>query len=141
RGELLARHLEAAVAVDDPNIVVRTSHLGPHAGRRAVAHRADAAGVHPGVRLLEADVLRREHLVLSHAGRVHGFTVRHASDRVDDLLREQLSVRGFVRVTQWILRLPLVELREPRREIRLIWTNPLPLLDELTGDVLRVADD
>ncbi len=42
-GQLLVRHLEAAVAVDGPDRGVRPADLGAHRGRHREAHRAQAA--------------------------------------------------------------------------------------------------
>ena len=65
--ELLRGHLEAAVAVDRPHRAVRAADLGADRRRHAEAHRAQAAGVDPGVRLVEPPVLAAPHLVLADA--------------------------------------------------------------------------
>ena len=65
--QLLGGHLEAAVAVDRPHHAVGPADLGADGGRDREAHRAEAAGVDPGVRLVELPVLRRPHLVLADA--------------------------------------------------------------------------
>ncbi len=44
-------------------------------GRQAITHRAEAAGRHPAVRLLEVDELGRPHLVLADLGRDVGVAV------------------------------------------------------------------
>ncbi len=65
RRHLLHRHLHAGFAgdVDDQRIGMR--HLHADRGRQPIAHRAEATGGHPAVRLLELEVLRRPHLVLA----------------------------------------------------------------------------
>ena len=69
RGDQLLRgHLEAAVAVDRPHGAIGPADLGADGRGHREPHRAEAAGVHPGVRLREAPVLRRPHLVLADAG-------------------------------------------------------------------------
>ena len=68
RHQLLGRHLEAAVAVDGPHRAVGPADLGADRRRDREAHRAEAAGVDPRVRLGELPVLRRPHLVLADAG-------------------------------------------------------------------------
>src|SRR5271165_6593041 len=47
-GQLLVRHLEAAVPVDGPHGGVRAAGLGAHRGRYGEAHRAEPARVDPG---------------------------------------------------------------------------------------------
>ena len=65
--ELLRGHLEAAVAVDGPDHRVGTTDLGADGGRHGEAHGAEAAGVHPGVGVVELPVLGGPHLVLADA--------------------------------------------------------------------------
>src|SRR2546425_4088031 len=66
-GQLLVGHLEAAVAVDRPDLLVRDAELRTHRGGHRVAHGAEAAGVDPGARVLVLDELRGPHLVLADA--------------------------------------------------------------------------
>ena len=101
--ELLRGHLEATVAVDSPNRSVGTPHLGPDRRRHREAHGAEASGVHPGVRVIEAPVLAGPHLVLADAGHDRRVGRAGISDRLDDGLRLQ----------QFALGLRLVEQREP----------------------------
>ena len=56
--ELLRGHLEAAVAVDGPHHAVGPADLGADRRRHREAHRAEAARVHPRVRVVELPVLR-----------------------------------------------------------------------------------
>src|SRR5665811_855834 len=63
--ELLAVHDQAAVAGEADDVLVGAGDLGADRGGQAEAHRAQAAGVDPVARLLEAVVLRRPHLVLA----------------------------------------------------------------------------
>src|SRR5262245_7756774 len=64
-GQLLVGHLEAAVAVDRPHDLVGAADLGAHRGWDREAHRPEAAGVDPPLRLLVVDVVGRPHLVLA----------------------------------------------------------------------------
>ena len=67
--ELLAGHLEAAVAVDADHRRVRPGRLRADRGRHAVAHRAEAARGDERARLVADGVLHRPHLMLANAGR------------------------------------------------------------------------
>ena len=96
-GELLVGHLEAAVAVDGPDGRVRPADLGAHRGRHGVAHRAEAAGVEPGARLLVRDELRRPHLVLADAGDVERVRAGDLAEPLDDVLRRERPVVRLAR--------------------------------------------
>ena len=67
-GHLLDVHQHRGLAghVDDQRVGMGDLHA--HGGRQTVAHRAEAARGHPAVGLLEADELRRPHLVLADLG-------------------------------------------------------------------------
>src|SRR5829696_9535780 len=86
-GQLLVRHLEAAVTVDRPDGGLRAAVLGAHRRRNGVAHRAEAAAVEPGARLLVPDELGRPHLVLPHAGGVDRVGTGDRPEPLDDVLR------------------------------------------------------
>ena len=68
RRHLLDVHQDRGVAgdVDDERLGMR--HLHADGGRQAVAHGAEPARGHPAVGLLEAEELRRPHLVLADLG-------------------------------------------------------------------------
>src|SRR3989304_120280 len=68
RGQLLQRHLEAAVAADGPGLLVGPPEGRAHPGRHAVAHRAKAGRTEVRVRAAETHVARQPHLVLADGG-------------------------------------------------------------------------
>ena len=90
RGQLLQRHLEAAVAADRPDQRVRLRHLRAHRGGHLEAHRAEAARGDQLVRVAEAHVLRGPHLVLADAGDDHRLVVAALGDALDHALRGHL---------------------------------------------------
>ena len=90
--------------------------LRAHRGGHRVAHRAQAAGVEPGARLLVADELRRPHLVLAHARRVDRVRSGDLPDPLDDVLRRQRPVVRPV-VAERVGGAPGVELRPPLRQV------------------------
>ena len=55
-----------------------SADLGAHGRRHREAHRAEAAGVEPGVRVLVLDELRGPHLVLADAGDVDRLRARRS---------------------------------------------------------------
>ena len=63
--------------------------LRAHGGRHGVAHRAEAAGVEPGVGALVLDELGGPHLVLADAGDVDGLGPAIAPMPLDDVLRRR----------------------------------------------------
>ena len=141
--ELLDAHLDRALAGDADDLGLGLGELDPHRVRQADAHRAEAAGVDPAARLLEAVVLRRPHLVLADVGGDVGLAVLgQLPERLDDVLRLD-HVAGALRVGQAVLLAPLVDLRPPRRE-RLdvgLGRRLADLRDQLLQHVLDVADD
>src|ERR671910_3722605 len=66
RGELLDVHLDAAVAGDDPDRLVRIRERHAHRRRQREAHRAEAAAGDVAVSLRKLEELGGPHLVLSH---------------------------------------------------------------------------
>jgi hypothetical protein len=71
---------------------------GLHAdrGRQAIAHRAEAAGRHPAVRLLEVVELGRPHLVLADfGGDVDVAVLRELIQPLDRVLRLDHVVDGL----------------------------------------------
>ena len=70
--------------------------LGAHRGRHRVAHRAGAAGVEPGVRVLVLDELRGPHLVLADAGDVDRVRTGDLAQPLDHVLRGQRAVGRLV---------------------------------------------
>ena len=69
RHQLLAGHLEAAVAADRPGLGVGVAQRGAHRGRDREAHRAQAARADVAVRPAELRVAREPHLVLARRRR------------------------------------------------------------------------
>ena len=112
-GELLVGHLEAAVAVDRPHRGVGPADLRAHGRRHRVAHRAEAAGVQPGVGLLVRDELRRPHLVLPDAGDVDRVRAGDLAEPLDDVLRGERAVVRAGRSRAGRSSRQLVELRPP----------------------------
>src|ERR1700730_12702837 len=100
-GQLLVRHLEAAVTVDRPHGGVRASDLGAHRGRHGVAHRAEAARIDPRSRVFVVDELGGPHLVLADAGHVHCLRARDLPDPLDHVLRRERAVVRLV-YAEWV---------------------------------------
>ncbi len=141
--QLLGRHLEAAVAVDGPDRLVGAADLGPDGGGDGEAHRAQAAGVHPGVGLLELPVLAGPHLVLADA-RGHD---RALGGHVPQLLEDELGLEALALlgglVGQRVLLLPAAEGGLPLGAVGLGGEAALGLqdLDQLLDDQAAVAHD
>src|SRR5699024_3903573 len=107
--ELLVRHLEATIAVDGPDLLIRSAGLGSHGRRHRVAHGAEATRVQPGARVLEVDELRRPHLVLADTGTVNRVGAILLGQGLDDVLRGHLLVRGvLIAAREVFLHLPQV---------------------------------
>ena len=68
RRHLLHVHQDRGFAGDVDDERLRMRELRADRRRQAVAHRAEAARGHPAVRLLEAEMLRRPHLMLADLG-------------------------------------------------------------------------
>src|SRR5439155_11344319 len=101
--ELLAGHLEAAVAVDADDRRIGARGLRADRGRKAVAHRAEPARGDERARLVADEVLHRPHLVLADAGRpddVLGALRGEVAQALDDRLRLEhaLGLTVLVRV-------------------------------------------
>src|SRR5690606_35766218 len=64
--QLTRRHLEAAVARDDPDLVVGTGEARAHRGRQREAHRAQTARGEQLPRVIVFVVLGLPHLVLAY---------------------------------------------------------------------------
>jgi hypothetical protein len=92
---LLHVHQDRGLARDVDHEFPGCASCVPIAGRQAVAHGAEAARGHPAVRLLEAVVLRRPHLVLADLGRDVGFAaLRQLVEALDRVLRLDDVVDG-----------------------------------------------
>src|SRR5215203_1714366 len=99
-GELLDVHLDAAVAGDDPDRLVRIGERHAHRRRQREAHRAEAAAGDVAVRLRKLEELGGPHLVLSH--------VRHEPQvRAGRLLYGLHHLYGAVLVARRLLAPPL----------------------------------
>ena len=96
---------------------VRTADLGAHGRRHGVAHRAEAAGVEPGVGVLVLDELRGPHLVLADAGDVDRVGPDQLAEPADHVLRCERAVVGLG-VAQRVGVAPGVELLPPGRVVR-----------------------
>ena len=99
--QLFGRHLEGAVAINQPHRLLAFKFTGGTHGcadgcRQAVAHRAQATGGNPGVLVLEVNELRSPHLVLAHAGHPDGGEVGQLGELLDDPLRGQRAVGRLV---------------------------------------------
>jgi len=77
---LLHRHLHRSVAGDVDHQAAGMRDLNADRRRQAIAHGAETARGHPAVRLLEAEELRRPHLVLADFGGDVNVTPRVASN-------------------------------------------------------------
>ena len=112
RGQLRNRHLEAAVAHDREHQLVGTRELRADGRGQAEAHGSQAAGVEPQPRLVEADQLRRPHLVLAHVGGDDGLAAARAGRS------RAIRCCGLISVSemtgsQRMLCLPLADLLPP----------------------------
>ncbi len=115
-----------------------------HAHRRgqAIAHRAEAAGGHPPVRLVEMEILRRPHLVLADLRRDEALAA------LGELLQPLESVLGLddlgrVLVGERLARPPAVDLQPPGLERRLVDLSGhvLPQPHHVLEHMGAVADD
>ena len=95
-GELGRGHLEAAVAGDDPDFLVRAGELCADGRGQREAHGAQAAGGDQRARLLVVVVLRLPHLVLAHVGDHDGVAAGDAPDVVNDVRRVEVAGVGQV---------------------------------------------
>ena len=119
RDQLLCRHLEATVTVHRPHRLVGPADLGPDGGGHGEAHGAEAAGVHPGVGVVELPPLGGEHLVLADPGGHDGVLGRGVAQGLQHELGLEGTGTRLLLVDQWIASLPLAERRPP-------WHEPLP---------------
>ena len=117
-GELLDVHLHRAVAGDAADHGIRVGKLGPHGGRNAKAHGAEAPGVDPLARLGKRIVEGGEHLVLTHVGGDEGLPLGHLVERLYHLLR--LDQGGVGLVGQAVAGAPLIDLAPPVRQRLLV---------------------
>lgn len=139
RVELVARHLDAAVAghLDDapaPAVV----ELCAHGGRQAEAHRAETAGGQPRARLFDAQVKRRPHLMLSDIRRKG---IRLALRALHDLMHRPGDGQAVLVIVVGVRLLPLVNLLPPVRQggIRLVLHEQRKDGLHIAGEAERVA--
>src|SRR5262245_12085189 len=142
--EFRDRHLEAAIAHDREDQLVRAGELRPDRGGESEAHRAEPAGVDPEARLVETNELSGPHLMLSDVRGDDRAAAREAVDLAHQVLRLDFRVgsRNFERV----LGLPLADLVPPgaARRAKCFGYRLGGLfqkLDELAEDALDVSHD
>ena len=143
-GQFRNRHLESAVADDREHQLVGPRELRADGRRQAEAHGAEAAGIDPQPRAIEADELRRPHLVLADVGGDDGVAAREPVDFAHQVLRLDLAGRDFR--CQRMLGLPLSNLLPPRARARRVLfaalrRRLLQNLVELLQNALHVAHD
>ena len=113
--------------------------LDAERGRQAIAHGAEAARRHPAMRLLEAEELRRPHLVLTDFGRDVGVVpARRLEQALDGILRQDDIV--VLLVGERIARAPFGDLLPPRLDVRLLRFR-LEHLQQVAEHIGAVADD
>src|SRR5690606_12245366 len=110
-GQFLDVHLDGTFAGDNGNVGIRVGHLHTHGVGQAHAHGAQATGIHPAARVVEAVVLGCPHLVLADVGRNERLTAGDFPELFNDELR--LDERGGVFVGQALLAAPGVDLLPP----------------------------
>ena len=121
---------------------VRMTDLNTHRRRQAIAHRAQPAGCHPAVWLLEAEILRCPHLMLAyfscHKGiEITGFFPQPVDGILwlDDLTRLAVSkaVDGF----------PFADFLPPCLECRIVGAelDRLQLFDQHGDGAARITDN
>ncbi len=89
--QLGRRHLEAAVAGDHPDFLLRAGELCADGRGQTEAHRPQAAGGDQRARLLVVVVLRLPHLVLAHVGHHNGVAAGDAPDIVNHVRRVKVA--------------------------------------------------
>src|SRR5689334_12100646 len=85
-------HLETAIPDNCKDQLAGAGQLCTESRGQAEAHRAQAAGVEPQARLIEADELRRPHLVLPDVGADDGFAFGDTVDLGHQVLGLDLAV-------------------------------------------------
>src|SRR6202034_1429205 len=95
-GELTGGHLEAAVAGDDPDFLVRAGDFGADACGQCEAHRSQAAGGDERARQLVVVVLRLPHLMLAYVGGDDRAALGDAPEVVHDMGSVEVSVVGKI---------------------------------------------
>lgn len=139
RVELVARHLDAAVAGHLDDAPVRAVvELCAHGGRQAEAHRAETAGGQPRARLFDAQVKRRPHLMLSDIRRKG---IRLALRALHDLMHRPGDGQAVLVIVVGVRLLPLVNLLPPVRQggIRLVLHEQRKDGLHIAGEAERVA--
>ena len=137
-------HLEAAVTVDGPHRAVGPADLGADRRGDAEAHRAEAAGVDPRVRLVELPVLAAPHLVLADAADEDRALGRRVTQLLEAVLRLQRLARLALLVVERELLAPSADPALPRAGVGALgvaFEEVLDRLHQLDDDVLAVTDD
>ncbi len=111
--EFLQIHLEATLTGDTHRDSIWKRQLHAHRRWETEAHSAETARINPTSWLIEAIVLSRKHLVLTHVRRNIRVSFSNAMDSLHDLLRfdDTVSVRSHA---ERILLAPLRDLLPPR---------------------------
>jgi len=86
-GEFGDGHLKAAITADREDEFIGTGHLRAQCGGESKAHRAEAAGINPEARFVEADQLGRPHLVLPDVRSDDGLAAGETIDLIHKVLR------------------------------------------------------
>ena len=138
------RHLEAAVTDDRKDQFIGPRELRADRGRQAKAHGAEAAGVDPQARRVEANELRGPHLMLADVGGNDGLAAGEPVDLAHHMLRFDFAGGYFGR--ERMLGLPGLNLASPfgaRRRILLtaLRRQFLQNLVQFFEHSLHVADD
>ena len=90
------RHLESAVAADGEDQLIGARHLRADRRGQAEAHGAEAAGVDPEARFVEAAELRGPHLVLADVAGDDGLAAGEAIDFGHQVLRLDFGIAAWV---------------------------------------------
>src|SRR5690606_19280494 len=117
---------------------------GADRGGDREAHRAEPTGVDPGVRLVEAPVLRSPHLVLADARGEDRALRRRVAELFEAVLRLERGAGRRRLVDERELLLPARDAALPRRRVGLALAARQDVADrlhELLGDLPAVADD
>src|SRR5690606_21810793 len=138
--ELLDVHLDRGLAGDVDHQPPGVAELGPDGSGKAVAHRAKPAAGEPAVGLVEAEVLRRPHLVLADLRGDDGVVLaRQLVEPLDRVLRHDRARAGALWISEALAGLPAGDARLPFREVATF--AGAPGADQLLEHRGAIADD